>query len=70
VGVSWEYKLVEVGEGGLLADGVDAEAEAELNDFGAEGWELAATLSRTRTGFGGGQTVQTDVLVFKRPRTD
>lgn len=66
--MTWEYKLVEVGEGGLLADGVDA--EAELNEFGAEGWELTATLSRTRTGFGGGQTVRTDVLVFKRPRTD
>jgi hypothetical protein len=56
----------------------DAETEADpgqgaserLNELGADGWELAAAVTRTQTGFGGGEVVDADVLVFKRPRRE
>jgi len=56
----WEYRSLEPPRGSTAREVVDP--TAELNRLGADGWELAETLSYD----GGG----TKLLVFKRPVTD
>ena len=62
----WEYKIVELAGGGLFG-GSEGPTEADLNELGAEGWELAATLTGSHTGLGGRPKAETTALVFKRP---
>lgn len=63
----WEYKIVDLSGGGLFG-GSDAPTEAELNDLGEEGWELAAALTDSRRSLGGRPKSETSALVFKRPK--
>ena len=56
-GSSWEYTVIEPPRGPTMEEAVDP--SAELNELGADGWELVATIDYT----GGG----TKYLVFKRP---
>jgi hypothetical protein len=53
----WEYETLEPPKGSTMRETVDP--KQELNRLGAEGWELADTISYD----GGG----TKLLVFKRP---
>lgn len=53
----WEYRTLEPPTGATQREVVDP--TAEFNELGAEGWELAATLTYD----GGG----TKLVVFKRP---
>jgi len=64
---TWEYKIVEVSGGGLFG-GDRGPTEAELNELGSEGWELAASLTESSTGLSGRPSGETESLVFKRPR--
>ncbi|MWG34499.1 DUF4177 domain-containing protein [Halomarina oriensis] len=56
----WEYKSIEPSKGLTKREVVDP--TAELNELGAEGWELTATLSYDKGG--------TKLLVLKRPVYD
>lgn len=56
-GKRWEYETFRPPRGETKKEASDP--KAQLNDLGAEGWELAATIDYT----GGG----TKFLVFKRP---
>jgi len=62
----WEYKIVELSGGGLLG-GSDEPTEAQLDELGADGWELATSLTGSKTGLGGRPKSKTSALVFKRP---
>jgi hypothetical protein len=53
----WEYETLRVPRGETHKEAADP--EAELNELGREGWELAATIDYV----GGG----TKFIVFKRP---
>ncbi|WP_226041423.1 DUF4177 domain-containing protein [Natrinema sp. DC36] len=53
----WEYKTLEPPKGLTKRETVDP--TDELNRLGAEGWELAETISYDRGG--------TKLLLFKRP---
>lgn len=53
----WEYKTVRPSRGETKKEAEDP--EAQLNDYGEDGWELVETIDYT----GGG----TKYLVFKRP---
>ena len=53
----WEYKTLRPTRGETKKEAEDP--QAELNEYGDEGWELAGTVDDT----GGG----TKFLVFKRP---
>jgi len=55
----WEYKTIRPPRDETKKEATDS--EAALNDHGAGGWELVATIDYT----GGG----TKFLVFKRPVT-
>jgi hypothetical protein len=57
---TWEYETIEPPKGSTMREAVDP--KRELNRLGAEGWELAETVSYD----GGG----TKLLVLKRPVTD
>ena len=61
----WEYKIVSLSSGGLFG-GSSQPTEADLNDLGADGWELAASLTGSNTGLGGRPKAETNALVFKR----
>lgn len=63
----WEYKIVELADGGLLSSGGEP-TEADLNELGAQGWELAASLTGSERSLGGRPKSKTDALVFKRPK--
>ncbi|WP_440766361.1 DUF4177 domain-containing protein [Natronorubrum sp. DTA7] len=54
---TWEYTVVEPPRGPTMEEAVDP--TEELNELGADGWELVSTIEYT----GGG----TKYLVFKRP---
>ncbi|AGN00063.1 hypothetical protein L593_00540 [Salinarchaeum sp. Harcht-Bsk1] len=56
----WEYHTIEPPKGLTKRETVDP--TEELNRLGAEGWELAETISYDKGG--------TKLLVFKRPVTD
>lgn len=56
----WEYETVEPPTG--LTDREAVDPKAELNRLGAEGWELAGTITYD----GGG----TKLLLLKRPAAD
>jgi hypothetical protein len=56
----WEYETLEPPTGPTMRE--TADPKAELNRLGAEGWELAGTVSYE----GGGAKL----LLFKRPVTD
>lgn len=63
----WEYKIVSLDGGGGLFGGGGGTTEAELNELGADGWELAAALTGSSRSLGGRPKSETDALVFKRP---
>ena len=63
----WEYRIVELDGGGLLGGGEEV-TEERLDELGAEGWELAASLTGSTRSLGGRPKSETDALVFKRPR--
>jgi hypothetical protein len=63
----WEYRIVELSGGGLFG-GEEEPTEAQLNELGAEGWDLAASLTESSTGLSGRPSGETGALVFKRPR--
>jgi hypothetical protein len=56
----WEYKSIEPPKGLTKRETVDP--TARLNELGAEGWELAETISYDKGG--------TKLLVLKRPVYD
>jgi hypothetical protein len=56
--VEWEYETVRPARDATRKEAVDP--KAQLNELGAEGWELTETICYE----GGG----TKYLVFKRPR--
>ena len=64
----WEHKVVKLEGGSYFSDGA-MPTEAELDELGAEGWELATSLVGTgiKLGGRGGSTTH---LVFKRPVED
>lgn len=63
----WEYRILSVESGGLFGGG-GGTTETELNELGADGWELAATLIGSTRSIGGRPKSETDALVFKRPK--
>jgi len=63
----WEYKIVRLGGGGFLG-GTEDPTEEGLNELGAEGWELAASLTESSRSLGGRPKSETAALVFKRPK--
>lgn len=63
----WEYKIVELDDGGLFGGGEEP-TEASLDELGAAGWELAAALTGSSRSLGGRPRSETDALVFKRPK--
>lgn len=63
----WEYEIVELSDGGLFG-GPEQPTEASLDELGAEGWELAASLTGASRTLGGRPKGETEALVFKRPR--
>ncbi|MFH5843349.1 DUF4177 domain-containing protein [Haladaptatus sp. CMAA 1909] len=62
----WEYKIVELSDGGLFG-GSEEPTEADLNELGEEGWELASSLTGSNKTLGGRPKSETSALVFKRP---
>lgn len=64
--VEWEYKIVELTQDGLFGD--SQPTEADLNELGGQGWELAAALTVSRTGITGRPSGRTNRLVFKRSK--
>jgi hypothetical protein len=62
----WEYKIVALDGGGLFGSS-DEPTERSLNDLGADGWELAASLTGSSRSLGGRPKSETSALVFKRP---
>lgn len=63
----WEYKIVDISSGGLFG-GSDEPTEASLDELGAEGWELATSLTGSSRSLGGRPKSETSALVFKRPK--
>ncbi|MFC6724729.1 DUF4177 domain-containing protein [Halobium palmae] len=63
----WEYKIVSLDSGGLLGGG-DEVTEPQLNELGARGWELAASLTGSERSLGGRPKSRTEALVFKRQK--
>ena len=62
----WEYTTVLIDVGGWISAKVDREAtDAELNRYGAEGWELVSAFDVNE---GHGRTSKI-VALFKRPRS-
>jgi hypothetical protein len=57
---AWEYTAIEPPKGLTKRETVDP--TAELNELGAEGWELTATITYDKGG--------TKLLVLKRPAAD
>ncbi|WP_434521215.1 DUF4177 domain-containing protein [Halorubrum sp. AS12] len=62
----WEYKIVELSKKGLFDS--PQPTEAELNELGERGWELATALTKSKTGLSGRPSGRTNKLVFKRPK--
>lgn len=61
----WEYTTVLIDVGGWVSAKVDsAETTAELNRYGAEGWELVSAFA-VNEGHGRSSAI---VALFKRPR--
>jgi hypothetical protein len=62
----WEYTTVLIDVSGWISPTVDPETvSAELNRYGAEGWELASAFDLNR---GQGETSRV-VALLKRPRS-
>ncbi|WP_224337787.1 DUF4177 domain-containing protein [Haloprofundus halobius] len=57
---AWEYKTIEPPKGLTKRETIDP--TAELNDLGADGWELTATIDYDKGG--------TKLLILKRPVYD
>ena len=57
---NWEYRALEPPKGLTKRETIDP--TTELNELGAEGWELAATIDYDKGG--------TKLLVLKRPVYD
>lgn len=64
--VEWEYKIIELSKDGLFDS--PQPTEAELNELGEQGWELAAALTKSKTGLSGRPSGRTNKLVFKRQK--
>ena len=61
----WEYKTVQIDVAGWFLPKVEPDAmDAELNRYGAEGWELVSAFDVNRAQ---GRTSHV-VVLFKRPR--
>ena len=61
----WEYKTVQIDVAGWFLPTVEPDAmDAELNRYGAEGWELVSAFDINRAH---GRTSHV-VVLFKRPR--
>ena len=63
----WEYKIVDLEDGGFIGDGEEA-SEDVLNQLGEQGWELVESLTGSHTKLGSGVQTRTSGLVFKRPK--
>ncbi|WP_368410780.1 DUF4177 domain-containing protein [Haladaptatus salinisoli] len=63
----WEYKIVDLSSDGLFSNS-DEPTEADLNELGGRGWELAASLTGSSRSLGGRPKSETSALVFKRPK--
>ena len=64
--MKWEYKTLKVEPKGLMGGKVDeAQLDRVMNEFGAQGWELATAFGTDVAG-GGTRDV---VLIFKRPKS-
>ncbi|GAD52291.1 hypothetical protein MBEHAL_1051 [Halarchaeum acidiphilum MH1-52-1] len=66
--MQWEYKIVRLDSGSYFRD-AESPSEAELNELGADGWELAAAIDSSEVKLGG-RGGSTTGLVFKRPVED
>lgn len=62
--MSWEYKTMGINEFEGLKD--TSKLQEELNNYGAQGWELISVLKPQHTGEGWLPKIQNDVVVFKR----
>ncbi|RCX21460.1 uncharacterized protein DUF4177 [Fontibacillus phaseoli] len=61
----WEYKTIKYKTGGFLGGKVDAEEfEAELNQYGLDGWELVSCFD---TSISQGQSRDV-IVIFKRKK--
>lgn len=65
----WEYKIVSLSDGGLF-NSSEQPTEADLNELGDKGWELAGTLTESKTGLSGRPSGSTQALVFKREKSE
>ena len=63
--MQWEYKIVRLDAGSYFSDAA-APTEAELNELGERGWELATSIDSSEIKLGG-RGGSTTGLVFKRP---
>jgi hypothetical protein len=62
--MKWEYKTLKYEASGFFSQKIKTEPlDEELNQLGAEGWELVAALHPTT-----GATA--NIFLFKRPRQD
>lgn len=58
----WEYKSITLSTGAVRATSVDKEYEKELNEYGADGWELVSVVV---FGAGAGARMR---AIFKRSK--
>ena len=62
--MKWEYKTSRYETAGMCSTRLNLdEPDTQLNKFGAEGWELVATLHPSADS-------NVNLLIFKRPATD
>lgn len=62
--MNWEYKTFKLRAKGFLGGKLDTDdLDREINELGAQGWELAAAFD-TSEGYG---NTRDAVLIFKRP---
>ena len=65
--MKWEYKVVTPKMEGWITKRVSAETYRELDELGAQGWELVAVTPVTaNTGTSWGGTTASFVFFFKR----
>lgn len=62
--MKWEYKVVKINS--LKGLGNSDELQKELNDYGAEGWELVSSLTKPNEGVGWIPKEDEGSVIFKR----